>query len=143
MKELIKENGRAIMLSIIIIAFMCIHIATRASVPAWIIREEIYQQGIKEPEIVFAQAMLESGWGKCTSCSLSNSNNIFGFTSSKVISFSNWRQSVRYYCEWQESRYPGGDYFQFLCQYWGAPDMDGYIRKLVTILNSIQCKRNM
>lgn len=136
MMKFIQDNGRALLLAIIIIAFMSIHLATRAAVPAWIIREEIYQQGIKEPEIVFAQAMLESGWGKCSNCSLSLKNNVFGFTSSGVMSFSHWRESVRYYCEWQEARYTGGDYFQFLCKYWGAPDMDGYISKIRIILNN-------
>ena len=40
--------------------------------------EYCVEQDIQHPEIVTAQAIQESGWFKCTHCSL-NKNNIFGF----------------------------------------------------------------
>lgn len=103
-------------------------------------------QGIKHPEIVTAQAIVETGWFKCEDCALDN-NNIFGFNSGgDYISFSSWRKSVEYYKTWQSERYTGGkDYYQFLncvgktdsgdCMKY-AEDMSKYVDMLKSIVKN-------
>jgi hypothetical protein len=72
------------------------------------------EAGVEHPEIVVKQAILETGWFKCSHCSL-NKNNIFGFYyKKKYLEFDNWLESVAYYKKWQKKRYQGGDYYKFL-----------------------------
>lgn len=75
---------------------------------------EIKNQGICYPEIVLAQAKLETGNFECRDCSL-DLNNLFGFRyKKKYICFDTWQESITYYKEWQDRWYKGQDYFQFL-----------------------------
>lgn len=77
------------------------------------------EQDIAHPEIVTAQAILETGWLDCTNCCL-DKNNIFGFYyKGSYLSFDTWEESVEYYKRWQEKRYHGErDYYDFLaCLY--------------------------
>ena len=69
---------------------------------------------IAHPEIVFKQAMLETGWLK--SPYLVNKNNFFGFRSRQYLTFKSWRESVNYYKQWQKKRYTNldEDYYKFL-----------------------------
>jgi len=74
---------------------------------------------IKEPLIVFYQAMYETGWFKCKSCSF-DYNNLFGFgwNGSTYSKYNHWTESVMAYKVWQDKHYKGGDYFVFLnCLY--------------------------
>ena len=89
---------------------------------------------IQHPEIVTRQAILETGWFECESCSL-RYNNIFGFWNGKeYLEFSHWKRSVYYYRSWVIRKgYSGGDYYEFLKKKWGAPDMDKYCNKLKAI----------
>lgn len=104
-------------------------------IPLWIVREEIVQQDIKHPEICFAQFILETGHGK--SFAFRELNNTHGWTNGKgIMRFDHWRESIAWYKRWQ-GRYKGSaaaDYFAFLKKYWGAPDMDGYIKKIKSII---------
>jgi len=47
-------------------------------IPLWIVREEIIQQDIKHPDIVFAQFLWETGHGR--SVAFTRLNNCFGLT---------------------------------------------------------------
>lgn len=70
--------------------------------------------GVEHPEIVTAQAVVETGWFKCTDCSM-QFNNLFGFrVNGEYLQFDDWKQSCDYYLSWQQSRYIGGDYYNFL-----------------------------
>lgn len=90
---------------------------------------EIKRAGIKFPDIVFKQAMIESGNLKCKNCSL-DKNNLFGFRDSKgYIYFNTWIGSVYYYARWQNRKYKGGDYYIFLKEVGYAED-SLYIWKL-------------
>lgn len=73
------------------------------------------EQDIQHPEIVTAQAIWETGWFKCTDCSL-NKNNLFGFTTGgPYLEFSDWKDCVEYYKRWQDKFYDGQrDYYDFL-----------------------------
>lgn len=103
------------------------------AVPSWIVYEEILQQDISHPEIVFAQYILETGHGK--SRAFLQLNNTHGFSNSKLIKFNSWRESIRFYKRWQSKYDCVSNYYEFLCKYWGAPNMDEYIHKIQTIVN--------
>ena len=72
------------------------------------------QEKVKHADVVLQQAIVETGWFKCTHCSLSR-NNIFGFYyKKKYLVFSDWVDCVRYYKRWQDRHFKGGDYYKFL-----------------------------
>jgi len=79
---------------------------------------ELHLQGIKYPDIVLRQACLESGY--FTSKIWREKNNPFGLyhtidsTHGEYILFNDWKSSVAYYKSWQDKRYKGGDYYEFL-----------------------------
>jgi hypothetical protein len=88
--------------------------------------------GVQHADIVLRQAILETGWFKCTKCSLS-SNNIFGFWyKKKYIQFDTWKDCVSYYKRWQDRHYSGGDYYVFLKKVGFATD-PGYVKRLKSI----------
>ncbi|MBT6028836.1 MAG: glucosaminidase domain-containing protein, partial [Crocinitomicaceae bacterium] len=59
------------------------------------------QEKVKHADVVLQQAIVETGWFKCTHCSLSR-NNIFGFYyKKKYLVFTDWVDCVRYYKRWQ------------------------------------------
>ena len=88
--------------------------------------------GVQHADIVLRQAILETGWFKCTKCSLSR-NNIFGFWyKKKYIQFDDWKDSVSYYKRWQDRHYSGGDYYTFLKKVGYATDPN-YIKRLKSI----------
>jgi hypothetical protein len=94
---------------------------------------ELLAQGIQFPEIVVKQSILETGWYKCTYCSLA-SNNIFGFRKNKkYIEFDTWVEGVAYYKEWQDNYYKGGSYYVFLKKI-GYAVSEQYEQKLKTIV---------
>jgi hypothetical protein len=74
------------------------------------VRDYIILLKIKNPNIVLRQAILETGWFKCTNCSL-DKNNLFGFRyNHKYIEFNHWKESIHYYANWQY--YKGYSYVQ-------------------------------
>lgn len=82
----------------------------------------ICEKGIKHPEIVIKQAILETGWFKAPF--LMSRNNIFGFRSKQYLHFNNWKECVEYYKKWQDKRYtdPKEDYYKFLVRIKYATD---------------------
>ena len=96
------------------------------------VKVAIINAGIKFPDIVLKQAILETGWLKCTKCSLTK-NNIFGFYyKKKYIAFENWLDCINYYKRWQDRHYKGGDYYQFLKDV-GYATSPTYVQKLKQI----------
>lgn len=84
---------------------------------------------IKHDNIVFKQAMIESGNLNCTKCSM-DKNNLFGFHNGKrYLEFNTWIESIFYYSWWQQKYYKGGDYYNFLDSIKFAADTN-YIKKL-------------
>ena len=76
--------------------------------------EEIVSLGIKHPDIVLRQAIVETGWFKCHNCSMDR-NNLFGwYYKGKYLRFNTWQESIAYYKRWQDRHYKGGDYYKFL-----------------------------
>lgn len=73
------------------------------------------EQNIAHPEVVTAQAIWETGWFKCTDCSL-DKNNLFGFnTGGPYFKYNDWKASIDAYKVWQDKYYdPSRDYYNFL-----------------------------
>lgn len=73
-------------------------------------------KGIKWPKVVWAQAMVETGYFTCDNCCLQK-NNIFGFMAGpgQCMEFDKWQECIDYYAKWQSKRYTKHqDYFTFL-----------------------------
>ncbi len=100
---------------IIVILLSCLTLVSYSQkIDSTEVREYIEEVGIKHPNIVFTQVMLETGWLKCTNCSL-DKNNLFGFYwKNSYISNPHWKESIERYKIWQDKWYRGGDYYTFL-----------------------------
>jgi len=74
---------------------------------------EIKDAEIKYPDIVLAQARLETGNFK--SDYFKERNNLFGFRAKNgYMHFKDWRECVLFYADWQKKYYKSGDYYAFL-----------------------------
>lgn len=77
------------------------------------IRDEFKRYNIKHPDIVYAQARLETA--NFTSDVCIKNNNLFGLTDNNgYMVFDDWRESVRAYKEMVQYKYKGGSYYKFL-----------------------------
>ncbi len=93
------------------------------------LRDLLESEGVQHADIVLRQAIQETGWFKCSNCSLSK-NNIFGFYyKKKYLTYDNWQECVRYYKRWQDRHYKGGDYYDFLKKVGFATD-PMYVKRL-------------
>lgn len=97
--------------------------------------EAIDYYGLQYPEIVYAQAVLETGHFKSDLCIYSN--NLFGLYDSnnkEYFQFNHWSESVLAYRDMVQYKYkPPNDYYQFLKDLPYAEDKD-YINKLKNIV---------
>jgi flagellum-specific peptidoglycan hydrolase FlgJ len=85
--------------------------------------EALYYYNIKHPEIVYAQAILESGNFK-SNVALKY-NNLFGLYDSKrgtYYKFNHWSESIKGYKDYIQYKYKGNDYYQFLTDIGYAED---------------------
>jgi uncharacterized FlgJ-related protein len=99
-------------------------------------RTQLSLAGIKYPDLVFRQSILESGW--FSSSVWVENNNPFGFWyKDSYLKFKDYKSAILYYKKWQDKHYKGGDYYEFLDGFY-AEDPD-YIKKLQGIkLDSIK-----
>ena len=99
------------------------------------LREALLFYDIKHPEIVYAQALLETGHFKSKGCT--RDNNLFGLYNSRkkqYYKFNHWAESVEAYKDWIQYRYkPPNDYYEFL-QRIGYAEDPNYITKLKQIV---------
>lgn len=94
--------------------------------------------GLEYPEIVTAQALLESG--HFTSKIFKSRNNLFGLYDSKnreFYKFDSWQESVIGYRDKVQYKYKGGDYYRFLdnLPYAEADDYIIIVKSIVKKLN--------
>lgn len=98
--------------------------------------------GVKYPEIVYAQAILETGHFR--SKVYRECNNLFGLYNSRTKSyykFGHWSESVVAYLNYIQYRYkPPDDYYKFLSDIGYAEDPE-YINKLKRIVNQYDKRR--
>ena len=92
---------------------------------------------VKYPQIVYAQAVLETGHFKSNVCL--NYNNLFGLYDSKnkdYYKFNHWAESIVAYKEWIQKKYqPPNNYYVFLEEINYASDKE-YISILKSIVNN-------
>ena len=92
---------------------------------------------VKHPQIVYAQAILETGHFKSNVCL--NYNNLFGLYDSKnkdYYKFNHWAESIVAYKEWIQKKYqPPNNYYVFLEEINYASDKE-YISILKSIVNN-------
>ena len=95
------------------------------------LREALDYYGIQFPEIVYAQALIETGHFKSKLCT--KYNNLFGLYNSRTRSyyrFDNWWDSVIAYRDKVQYKYKGNtDYYTFLIRLPYATDPN-YIKKI-------------
>ena len=92
------------------------------------VRAELQRQGVPHPEIVLAQARLETGNFSSRRCKVDH--NLFGIKHrGKYARYAAWQASVADYKARISSRYQGGDYYAFLRRIGYASD-PLYIKKL-------------
>lgn len=98
---------------------------------------------VKHPQIVYAQAVLETGHFKSELCL--NGNNLFGLYNSRkheYYTFDHWTESVVAYLNYVQYRYkPPNDYYRFLSDIGYAEDPD-YINKLKVIVSRNDKRRS-
>ena len=103
---------------------------------------------VKHPQIVYAQAILETGHFKSDLCL--NSNNLFGLYNSKqnrYYTFDHWKDCVIAYKEMVQYKYKGDndkppkDYYKFLSNIRYAEDAQ-YIQKLKDIVSRNDKRRS-
>lgn len=89
---------------------------------------ELIRQQIPNPDIVLAQAILETGNFKSPLCK--KYHNLFGIRhKGRYVHYRSWKESIKDYGRCISSRYNGGDYYAFLKRIEYSKD-PMYIRKL-------------
>lgn len=98
----------------------------------------LYYYNIQFPEIVYAQAILETGHFKSNLCI--RCNNLFGLYNSRkgrYYEFEHWTESVKAYRDYIQYKYkPPDDYYHFLSSIGYAED-EYYITKLRKIVKGL------
>lgn len=95
------------------------------------------QYDVKFPQIVAAQALLETGYFTSRVC-LEN-NNLFGLrrpSNGSYYTFNSWEESVKAYKDYVQYKYKGGNYYDFLNRIGYAED-GGYILKVMILEKSL------
>lgn len=99
--------------------------------------EALEYYGVKHPQIVYAQAVLETGHFKSDLCL--NDNNLFGLYNSKkhrYHTFDHWKDCIIAYKEMIQYKYKDGDdYLNFLKEIGYAEDPE-YICKLKELIKN-------
>ena len=97
--------------------------------------EALEYYDIHHPEIVYAQAILETGHFKSKGCT--QDNNLFGLYNSRkgeYHKFNHWTESVEAYKTWIQYRYnPTNNYYEFLqrIRYAGDPEYTIKLKQIV------------
>lgn len=101
------------------------------------LEEALSYYGLKHKDIVYAQAILETGNFKSKVCR--ENNNLFGLYNSKkkrYCKFKHWAESVVAYKEWIQKKYqPPNNYYTFLENINYAEEKE-YTRLLKEIVNT-------
>lgn len=101
--------------------------------PEEYLMEALIYYEIEHPEIVYAQAICETG--NFTSRGYKDKNNLFGIMKgTKLRSFNHWTESIIFYKARIQNRYKSGDYYIFLEKIGYAEDIH-YTKKLKQIVN--------
>lgn len=95
------------------------------------VMNELKRQGVKHPDIVLAQAKLESNDFK--SSLVKSHNNFLGIKNGKkYANYVSWNHCIADYKKRVQNKYKGGDYYVFLRKIGYAEDPE-YVNKLKRI----------
>lgn len=101
------------------------------------LEEALSYYGLEHKDIVYAQAVLETGHFKSKVCL--NYNNLFGLYDSKskdYYKFNHWTESIIAYKEWVQTKYqPPNNYYTFLEEINYAED-ENYTKLLKEIVKN-------
>lgn len=100
------------------------------------LKDALLYYDVKHPEIVYAQALIETANFTAKNCM--RKNNLFGLMQGrKLRTFEHWSESVVYYKKKIQSRYAGGDYYAFLrkIRYATSPTYTKSLKKRVAEVN--------
>lgn len=100
------------------------------------LKDALLYYDVKHPEIVYAQALIETANFTAKNCM--RKNNLFGLMQGrKLRTFEHWSESVVYYKKKIQSRYTGGDYYAFLrkIRYATSPTYTKKLKKRVAEVN--------
>ncbi len=103
-------------LKLIFIFSLLLSLSAKASTPDSIMTE-IINQNLAHADIVWRQAMYETGWLKAPGFTVNK--NLFGLRSGgKLMKFATWPASITYYKTHIQKHWSGQDYYAFLnCMY--------------------------
>lgn len=99
--------------------------------------EALNYYGVQYPNIVYAQAILETGNFQSKLCK--DKNNLFGLYDSynkRYYKFEHWTESIIAYIDKVEYKFNGGDYYEFLEKLPYAEDKN-YVRKIKQIESNL------
>lgn len=102
---------------------------------------EIKRNNLLFPDVVLAQAVLETGWFKSSVCR--NKHNLFGLTNPRTktyYEFNHWTESVRAYYTKVQYRYKGGDYLKWLDKI-GYAEAGDYIKAVARVMKQMKLYR--
>lgn len=111
------------------------NILTVDSLTAYNVYKHCINNGVAYPAIVTAQSIQESGWDY-ESYNATDRNNILGIGGADPMTFDHWQDCIDYYRDRIQSRYTGGDYYEFLERIGYASD-SAYCDKVRSIVNKI------
>jgi flagellum-specific peptidoglycan hydrolase FlgJ len=130
-KEAIRYNIMLVVVYVFILSMFSIKSCAQSMCE---VDSVIKAYGIKHPDIVLRQSILETGWYESRLCK--EYHNIFGFWyKDDFLKFDTWEDSVAYYARWQARHFDDeccDDYYDFLVRRGYAEDPE-YINKLKSI----------
>jgi len=113
------------------IRYICMNELKHSKLSLENVKKYVRIMEIKHPEIVVKQFILETGWGKSYVCR--KHHNLFGFRTKKGYEkYNHWTESIEAYKSFQDRKYKGGNYFNFLKKV-GYAEASNYIQVLKTI----------
>ena len=101
------------------------------------LEEALSYYGLEHKDIVYAQAVLETGHFKSKGCTVHN--NLFGLYNSKAgryHRFDHWTDGVIAYKEWIQRKYKHPEDYYYFLQRIGYAEDSAYSYKLKRIVNS-------
>lgn len=138
-KSMVSQQPKVVTVPVIEVADTIINEQPKffSQTPKEGLEEALSYYGLKHKDIVYAQAILETGNFKSKVCK--ENNNLFGLYNSKkkrYCKFKHWAESVVAYKEWIQKKYqPPNNYYTFLENINYAEEKE-YTRLLKEIVNT-------
>ena len=106
------------MKKLVLVGLVFLSLGVKSQTPETVLAE-LKKQNVLFPKIVLTQSIEETGWYKCTNCSM-DKNNIFGLWNSRkkeYYKYDTWQESIGGYLRGIQYKYDSTrykDYYEFL-----------------------------